>query len=76
MPQCMSIDEVGLTLVQSVEICPLVEYLIQKMSNYYYFEKYQPRPIDAMLELPDRPGFGIELDESKIADIRPVTWRL
>lgn len=60
---------------QPVEVCPLVEYLIQKMSNYYDFEKYQPRPVNGMLELPDRPGFGIELDESKIADIRPVTWR-
>jgi L-rhamnonate dehydratase len=60
---------------QPVEVCPLVEYLIQKMSNYYDFEKYQPRPIDGMLELPDRPGFGIELDESKIEDIRPVTWQ-
>jgi L-alanine-DL-glutamate epimerase-like enolase superfamily enzyme len=29
--------------------------------------------VNAMLELPDRPGFGIELDESKIQDIRPVS---
>ena len=60
---------------QPVEVCPLVEYLIQKMSDYYDFEKHQPKPVDGMLELPNRPGFGIELDESKIADIRPVTWR-
>ena len=60
---------------QPVEVCPLVEYLIQKMSSYYDFEKHQPRPINGILELPDRPGFGIELDESKIADIRPVTWQ-
>jgi L-rhamnonate dehydratase len=60
---------------QPVEVCPLVEYLIQKMSNYYDFEKYQPKPVDGMLELPERPGFGIELDESNIADIQPVTWQ-
>ena len=60
---------------QPVEVCPLVEYLIHKMSNYYDFEMHQPRPVDGMLELPDRPGFGIELDESKIADIRPISWR-
>lgn len=60
---------------QPVETCPLVEYLIQKMSNYYDLEKYQPRPVNGMLELPERPGFGIKLDESKIADIRPVTWQ-
>jgi len=60
---------------QPIEICPLVEYLIQKMSNYYEFEKHQLTPVDGMLELPDRPGFGIELDESKIQEIRPVSWQ-
>ena len=60
---------------QPVEICPLVEYLIRKMSNYYDFEMHQPRPVDGMLELPERPGFGIELDESKIADVRPISWK-
>jgi L-rhamnonate dehydratase len=60
---------------QPIEICPLVEYLIQKMRSYYDFEKHQLTPVDGMLELPDRPGFGIELDESKIEDIRPVSWQ-
>jgi L-alanine-DL-glutamate epimerase-like enolase superfamily enzyme len=60
---------------QPVEVCPLVEYLIRKMSNYYDLEKHQPRPVEGMLELPDRPGFGIELDESKIEDVHPVSWR-
>ena len=60
---------------QPVEICPLVEYLIQKMRSYYNVEKHPPRPVNGMLELPERPGFGIELDESKIEDIRPVSWQ-
>ena len=57
-----------------IETCPLVEYLIQKMRNYYDFEKHQPRPVAGMLQLPNRPGFGIELDQSKIKEIRPITW--
>jgi L-alanine-DL-glutamate epimerase-like enolase superfamily enzyme len=61
---------------QPVEVCPLVEYLIQKMSRYYEFEKHQPKPVNGLLELPDRPGFGIELDESRIAEIRPVAWQM
>jgi L-rhamnonate dehydratase len=60
---------------QPVQVCPLVEYLIQKMENYYEFEKHQPQPEKGMLQLPDRPGFGIELDESKIEDIRSVSWK-
>ncbi len=60
---------------QPVKVCPLVEYLIQKMRSYYHVEKHPPRPVNGMLDLPDRPGFGIELDESKIEDIRPVSWQ-
>ena len=60
---------------QPVEVCPLVEYLLQKMSNYYEFEKHPLKPVNGMIELPDRPGFGVELDESKIADIRPISWQ-
>jgi L-alanine-DL-glutamate epimerase-like enolase superfamily enzyme len=54
--------------------CPLVEYLITKMRSYYFFEKHQPTPVNGRIELPDRPGFGIELDESKI-ESREV-WKI
>ncbi len=54
--------------------CPLVEYLITKMRSYYFFEKHQPAPVNGMIELPDRPGFGIELDDSKI-ESREV-WKI
>jgi L-alanine-DL-glutamate epimerase-like enolase superfamily enzyme len=60
---------------QPIETCPLVEYLTQKMRNYYEFEKHEPRPVAGMLPLPNRPGFGIELDESKIKEIRPISWQ-
>jgi len=61
---------------QSPEVCPLVEYLIGKMNgNYYYFEKNKPRPINGKLILPNRPGFGIELDSSKINKREKITWR-
>lgn len=60
---------------QPVEICPLVEYLIKKMSHYYYFEKNQLKPVNGMIELPTGPGFGIEFDESKIVDMKVMKWR-
>ncbi|MCF7973599.1 MAG: mandelate racemase [Phycisphaerae bacterium] len=59
---------------QPVEVCPLVEYLIQKMSTYYVFEKFQPHPVNGVMTLSDRPGFGIEFDDSKIKDIKVVHW--
>jgi L-rhamnonate dehydratase len=51
---------------QSPMTCPLVEYLINKMAYYYWFEKHQLPPVQGRIALPDRPGFGIELDEAKI----------
>ncbi|MEX0320856.1 MAG: enolase C-terminal domain-like protein [Puniceicoccaceae bacterium] len=61
---------------QDPQVCPLVEYLIRKMTGpYYQFEKHQYYPENGMITLPDRPGFGIELDESKIAKQETISWR-
>jgi L-rhamnonate dehydratase len=51
---------------QSPMTCPLAEYLILKMASYYHFEKHPPAPVKAHIALPTAPGFGIELDPSKI----------
>jgi L-alanine-DL-glutamate epimerase-like enolase superfamily enzyme len=51
---------------QSPATCPLVEYLYSKMQSYYHFEKHQVAPANGHFELPDRPGFGIEFDDSKV----------
>ena len=51
---------------QSPEVCPMVEYLITKMRSYYTFEKNQLAPVNGFIELPDRPGFGIELTETPL----------
>jgi L-rhamnonate dehydratase len=62
---------------QPVEVCPLVEFLLNKMQgSWYQFEKHRLEPVDGMLTLPDRPGFGIEFDEDVVVETRPVTWRL
>jgi len=59
---------------QPPDVCPCMEYLITKMRSYYYFEKHQLTPVNGKIALPDRPGFGIELDESKITDKKLLTW--
>jgi L-rhamnonate dehydratase len=55
--------------------CPMVEWLINKMSEaYYFFEKHPPRVVNGRIELPERPGFGIELDPAKIERYTPPEW--
>jgi len=53
--------------------CRMVEYLIEKMSgNYQYFDKNPVIPKKGMISLSESPVFGIELDESKIENIKFV----
>ncbi|HEU0120417.1 MAG TPA: enolase C-terminal domain-like protein [Bryobacteraceae bacterium] len=59
---------------QSPMTCPLVEYLISKMSSYYWFEKWDPKPVNGKITLPETPGFGIVLDEAKIEKRTVATW--
>jgi L-alanine-DL-glutamate epimerase-like enolase superfamily enzyme len=46
--------------------CPWIEYLINKMSSYHHFEKHDYEVVKGHVALPERPGFGIELDPAKV----------
>jgi L-alanine-DL-glutamate epimerase-like enolase superfamily enzyme len=59
---------------QSPMTCPLVEYLIGKMYSYYHFEKHQSHPVNGKIALPDRPGFGIEIDPGKAEKQTLTKW--
>ena len=54
--------------------CPLVEYLLVSRAAYYHFEKNPPVPVNGRIALPERPGFGIELDPAKIEKQTPLQW--
>jgi len=57
---------------QSPMTFPLGEYLVLKMRDYHYFELDPPVVERARMALPEAPGFGIRLDESKVQQNR--TW--
>jgi L-alanine-DL-glutamate epimerase-like enolase superfamily enzyme len=60
---------------QSPMTCPLVEFLLTKMTdNYYFFEKNQLTPVNGRIALPERPGFGIEFDPARVEKQTPVRW--
>ncbi len=59
---------------QSPMTCPLNEVLIKKMRDYYFFDKFPPVVVDGHLDLSDRPGFGMELDDSKIESRELMDW--
>lgn len=56
---------------QPPAVCPMVEYLILKMRSWYHFEKRPPAVVRGRIELPDAPGFGIEIDPGKVEKREP-----
>ncbi len=59
---------------QSPMTCPLVEYLITKMANYYHFEKNRLPVVNGKIALPEGPGFGIEFDPARVLKQTAVNW--
>ncbi len=57
---------------QSPMTCPLAEYLLHWKPHKTHFEKDPLVPVNGHIALPTRPGFGIELDESKITRMERV----
>ena len=53
---------------QSPAVCPMGEFLYDKMQGYYYFEQEELQPVKGAITLSDKPGFGLGWDESKIEE--------
>jgi len=62
---------------QSPHTCPLLEYMVNRLHSgrwKYYFEKNPLLPERGRFALPERPGFGIELDEGRVEKRTRVRW--
>ncbi|MGH3489433.1 MAG: enolase C-terminal domain-like protein, partial [Actinopolymorphaceae bacterium] len=50
-------------------VCPKIEYLVNHVRRKLHFEKDFPVPVDGRVAVGTAPGFGIELDDSKIETV-------
>ena len=67
VPHCHNIHgALHIVASQSPALCPFGEYLINYVPEKLHFMKDAPLTADGWVTLPDRPGFGIELDPAKI----------
>ena len=57
---------VHLVASQSPTVCPFAEFLMLSRIRAMYYEKNPMLPVNGKITIPDLPGFGIELDESKV----------
>lgn len=59
---------------QPPELCPFGEYLLNKMDHHRHFERQALTAKRGKVVLPDRPGFGIELDPARVMRRRRLRW--
>ena len=59
---------------QPLTTCPIQEWLIQHGARGQVFLKHKIEPVDGYLDLPNRPGLGLELDPDVIASREAVTF--
>jgi L-alanine-DL-glutamate epimerase-like enolase superfamily enzyme len=59
---------------QPASLCPLLEYLIKWNTIHQWFLKSPLRPVGGLVSLTETPGLGMELDEAKIEEQRPLSW--
>ena len=59
---------------QPEPLMPLLEYLVKWNEVHQFFLRRPVRPVDGVVIVPDLPGLGLELDESKIDDRRELHW--
>lgn len=65
---------VNLIASQPAPLCPLLEYLVKWNVINQFFLKYPLQPVNGVVQIPDQPGLGMDLDEAKIKEQRELTW--
>jgi L-rhamnonate dehydratase len=67
MPHCHNVHAaLAIVASQSPSVCPVGEFLINHVPEKQWFMKDPLIARDGLVHLPEKPGFGIELDADKI----------
>jgi L-alanine-DL-glutamate epimerase-like enolase superfamily enzyme len=63
-----------LTMAMPELLCPMIEYLVKWQELLQFFWKEPVKPVDGVITVPDRPGFGMEIDADKIESEDELRW--
>jgi len=74
LPHCHNVHAaLAVVASQSPSVCPVGEYLINHVPEKLWFLKDPPVASNGMVQLPEKPGFGIEFDTAKIEKQEVIT---
>jgi L-rhamnonate dehydratase len=74
IPHCHNVHAaLHIVASQSPAVCPMGEYLINYVPDKVYFMKEPLLTTNGLVTLPNKPGFGIELDTAKIEKQEALT---
>ncbi len=74
MPHCHNVHAaLAIVASQSPSVCPVGEFLINHVPEKQWFMKDPLIARDGLVQLPEKPGFGIELDAAKIEKTEILT---
>ncbi len=67
LPHCHNVHAaLHIVASQSPSVCPFGEYLINHVPEKLHFIKDPPLTTNGLVQLSEKPGFGIELDPAKV----------
>jgi L-alanine-DL-glutamate epimerase-like enolase superfamily enzyme len=59
---------------QPTNLCPLLEYLVKWNEINQFFLRQPLKPVGGVIQVPETPGLGMDLDESRIEQRRVLRW--
>lgn len=71
---CMPHINAQVSFANNAVLVPMMEYLVVLNEMWQYFLKTPLKPVNGFFSPPDKPGIGIELDESRIESERELSW--
>jgi L-rhamnonate dehydratase len=55
-------------------VCPRLEYLVKWNEIHQFFLKTPLKPVNGVVQVPETPGMGMDLDASRVETQRVVSW--
>jgi L-alanine-DL-glutamate epimerase-like enolase superfamily enzyme len=59
---------------QPAHVCPLLEYLVKWNEINQFFLRTPLKPVGGVIQVPETPGLGMDLDDSRVESRRELRW--